>query len=65
MPNDAILRAATVNGARWFGEDVDFGTIEEGQMAHLLMVDGDPLTQMKDLRNTRLVVKDGRVVFRQ
>jgi imidazolonepropionase-like amidohydrolase len=58
------LRAATVNGARWLSKDAEFGTIEPGKRADLLLVDGNPLADIHDLRKTALVVKAGRVVFR-
>jgi len=65
IPRDIILQSATVNGARWLGKDAEFGTIQPGRRGHLLLVDGDPLSQIKDLRQVVLVVKDGRVVFRR
>jgi imidazolonepropionase-like amidohydrolase len=63
IPNAAILQAATVNGAKWLGKDADFGTIEAGKRAHVLLVDGDPLKDIKELRNISTVIKDGRIVF--
>ncbi len=63
VPNAAILRAATANGARWLGKEDDFGIVQPGRRAHLILVDGDPLTDIADLRNIKLVVKDGVIVF--
>lgn len=63
VPNAAILRAATANGARWLGREDDFGTVRPGRRAHLILVDGDPLADIADLRNIDLVVKDGVIVF--
>ncbi len=63
VPNAAILRAATANGARWLGKEDDFGTVLPGRRAHLILVDGDPLSDIEDLRNVDLVVKDGVIVF--
>jgi imidazolonepropionase-like amidohydrolase len=65
IPNAEILKAATVNGARWLGKDGDFGTVEPGKRAHLVLVDGNPLEEIEALRNVRLVVKDGTIVFRK
>ncbi len=65
LPNAAILQMATVNGAKWLHKEKEFGTVEAGKRADLLLVDGDPLKQMKDIRNVALVVKDGRIVFEQ
>ncbi len=63
VPNAAILRAATANGSRWLGREDDFGTVQPGRRAHLILVDGDPLADIADLRNIDLVVKDGIIVF--
>ena len=65
VPTDEILRAATVNGARWLGKSDDFGTIEPGKRAHFILVDGDPLADISELRNIDLVVKDGVIVFQR
>lgn len=65
VPREVILQSATVNGSRWLGKEAEFGTIQPGRRGHLLLVDGDPLTHMTDLRQVVLVVKDGRVVFRR
>lgn len=63
IPAADILRAATVNGAAWLGKGGEFGTIQVGRRADLLLVDGNPLQDLKNLRNVVLVVQDGRIVF--
>ncbi|MFL6276399.1 MAG: amidohydrolase family protein [Blastocatellia bacterium] len=65
LPNLAILKAATVNGATWLGKQSDFGTIEAGKRANLILVDGDPLKDLKELRRISVVIKNGRIVFRK
>ncbi|HEX6374003.1 MAG TPA: amidohydrolase family protein [Longimicrobium sp.] len=65
VPIADVLRAATVNGARWLGRDGDFGTIQPGRRADLLLVDGDPLKNIRDARNVSAVIKEGRVVIRR
>jgi WD40 repeat protein len=65
LPNTAILEAATANGAKWLKMDSDFGTIAPGRRADLIIVDGDPLKDIKDTRKIDVVVKDGRIVFRK
>jgi Tol biopolymer transport system component/imidazolonepropionase-like amidohydrolase len=57
-PAEAI-RTATVVPAEAMGYGDDLGTIERGKLADLVVVDGNPLERITDLRRTRLVVKDG------
>ncbi|HEX5869076.1 MAG TPA: amidohydrolase family protein, partial [Longimicrobium sp.] len=65
VPAVDVLRAATVNLARWLGAEDEFGTIQPGRRADLLLVDGDPLKNIRDARNVSAVIKDGRVVIRR
>ena len=46
------LQTATLNPARFLGREKDLGTIEVGKLADLVLLDADPL---KDIRNTRSV----------
>ena len=57
-----ILVAATYGGARVMGREAELGTIEAGKLADLVVLDANPLA---DIRNTRLihrVVKGGVVL---
>jgi len=59
-----IIVAATKHGAHVCGLDSELGTIESGKIADVLVVDGDPLTDLNVLKNNRvLVLHDGRVAF--
>ncbi|NLA61485.1 MAG: amidohydrolase family protein, partial [Firmicutes bacterium] len=53
--------AATRVAAEALGKADDLGTIEKGKIADFIAVEGDPLQDIKALRNVKLVVKDGRV----
>jgi imidazolonepropionase-like amidohydrolase len=57
------IRAATLSSARLCGTDRQTGSIEPGKFADLVVVDGRPDERIHDLREIRLVMKDG-VVFR-
>jgi imidazolonepropionase-like amidohydrolase len=61
IPNLDILRAATIVPARVMKRDKDFGTIETGKMADLILVDGRPDQKMSDIRRVVLTVKGGVV----
>jgi imidazolonepropionase-like amidohydrolase len=41
------------------GLGAELGTIEPGKLADLIVIDGDPLANIADLRRTRRVIKDG------
>ena len=42
--------------------DKPFGTVETGKEADLVVVDGDPLTNVSAIRDVRMVMKAGEVV---
>ncbi len=65
VPRLAVIQAATRNGAEWLGKEGDFGSITPGLRADLIIVDGDPLAGIKNIRNIRTVIKDGEVVFEE
>lgn len=58
-----IIKAATSTGANICHMDHELGTIESGKIADLLVVEGDPLSDISNLRNVWLVMKDGNVVY--
>ena len=60
-PEDAIV-AATVHGAELIGMEDELGTLEEGKLADIVAVTGNPLEDISVLMNVAVVVKDGRVV---
>ena len=57
-PVEAI-RIATLNGAQFLGEDAKIGTIATGKQADLVVVQGNPNARISDVRNVRIVFKDG------
>jgi imidazolonepropionase-like amidohydrolase len=61
IPTAAALRAGTINAARALGVDERLGTIEAGKYADLLVVRGDPLTDITDTRSIHVVIRSGRL----
>ena len=56
------IQSATINVAKAFKKDRDFGSIEAGKIADIIAVDGDPLKDPWATQNVRLVVLGGKVV---
>jgi len=54
------LQAATIVPARAMKKDKELGTVEAGKRADFLLVDGDPLADIRALRRIRVVVAGGR-----
>ena len=62
-PMQAIV-AATKNGAFAAGRDKDLGTLERGKLADLLVLDGNPVADITNIRKIRVLMAAGRVVDR-
>ena len=56
------IQAATINVATMFRKDMDFGTVEAGKVADIVVIEGDPLKEMWTVQNVKLVILGGRVV---
>ena len=61
MKNHDVLRAATIYGAEAIGMGQDLGSIEPGKMADILVLDRDPLADLRNTTGLRYVMKDGRL----
>lgn len=55
------LQAATLNPARFLGREKDFGTIENGKVADLVLLDANPLDDIANTRRINAVIYGGKV----
>ena len=59
LSNHEVLRAATLSGAQAIGYDQDLGSIEPGKLADILVLNKDPLENIRNTNTIRLVMKGG------
>ncbi len=59
IPPMDIIRAATLVNARFFRVEDRLGSIEEGKLADLIVVEGDPLADIANVRNVRRIMLNG------
>jgi imidazolonepropionase-like amidohydrolase len=59
IPPAKALQIATFNAARLLHQEKELGSIAAGKRADLLLVEGDPVAQISDIRRCRLVIKNG------
>jgi len=55
------LQAATINGARFLGHEDEYGTLQAGKVADVVLLDADPLRDIAATRNIHTVVQRGQV----
>ena len=63
IPTRDVLQLATLGAARIMKHDRDLGSVAPGKLADLIVVNGDPVRMISDIRRTEIIVKDG-VVYR-
>lgn len=62
LTNGEVLAAATLGNARALAADDRVGTIEPGRLADLVLLEGDPLMDIRQTRRIAMVVRSGQVV---
>jgi len=63
-PAQALI-AATSNAARILGAEASIGTIEGGKLADIVILDADPLDDIRNTRKIWMVIKGGRIIDRE
>ena len=59
-PHEA-LRCATLGGATYLGYDRDLGSLEPGKLADLVVMDRNPLANIRDSESVSKVMLNGRL----
>ena len=55
-----VLRSATSVNADVFGYGNTIGRIRKGLFADIIAVEGDPSVDIRNIRNLKLIIKDGK-----
>jgi dipeptidyl aminopeptidase/acylaminoacyl peptidase len=61
MSNFDVLRSATIMGARALGHEDDFGSLKVGKLADVVVLDGNPIEDIRNTIRTRFIMKNGRL----
>jgi imidazolonepropionase-like amidohydrolase len=61
MTPHQALQCATINGARYLGMDKSLGSLEPGKLADVIVIDGDPLSDIHQSKKVELTIAGGRV----
>ncbi len=61
MTNEEVLRAGTINGARYIGMGKDIGSLEVGKLADLIILDEDPLKNIQNTESVQYTMINGRL----
>jgi hypothetical protein len=61
VPNKEVLQKATIISARLAGKESELGTVEVGKKANLVLVQGDPVKNISDIRKVEFTMKGGHL----
>jgi hypothetical protein len=59
IPAEKVLQMATLGAARVARVEKERGSIEPGKIADMVLIDGDPVRRISDIRKPELTIKDG------
>jgi imidazolonepropionase-like amidohydrolase len=60
--NWQILQASTINGARAVGKEKEFGSIQTGKRADMLLLNANPLENIENLKKIEAVINKGKIL---
>ena len=59
------ISAATQVAAEFLGQDARLGTLEVGKLADLVILGGNPLEDIRQIRQVEAVLRDGQTVWKK
>ncbi len=64
IPPMGAIRIGTLNSARFLGKDRDMGSVEEGKIADLVLLNANPLEDINNAKQISMVMKAGKIIDR-
>ena len=61
----AAIRIGTLNAAVFLGKERELGSVEEGKIADLILLGSDPLVDISNTQDIKLVIKGGVIIDRE
>ena len=61
LGNHGALEVASLHGAKFLGADKDLGSIEVGKLADLMILNANPLENIRNTLDIKYVMKGGRL----
>lgn len=65
LSESEIIRGATIYPAEWLGIANQLGSISPGKKGSILILNKNPLEDIKNIKTTHIVLLNGKVVFRE
>jgi Amidohydrolase family len=63
IPANEVLRIATYNPVKVFGLTNKYGSIEKGRIADMILVDGNPVKEISDIRKVKMVITNNLIYY--
>ena len=64
IPTHEVIKIATQNAAIFIGKERELGTITEGKLADLVLLDADPIADINNAKKINTVIKGGEIINR-
>ena len=61
MTNHEALKTSTINGAKALGLDAEIGSLAAGKLADLIVLDANPLADIRNTTSVRYTMVNGRI----
>jgi imidazolonepropionase-like amidohydrolase len=62
VKNEEVLKGATLYAAEWLGIADKYGSIEQGKMADLVILNGDPIADIANIKDVYQVIQHGKII---